>query len=151
MTMKQSKTISLFDKYSLVIPPELDCYEDGPLGRRVVFLSDPEKTFTISFEEGMKMLDMAADHPEEKPLVRFQCYKDGKYIHQRRVDPKYRQGIGSFAFFHIELDDDDGSTLYVPGQMVAKAGFQWTDGVEPILLDLMNGIAVCKTKGGGSD
>lgn len=141
MTMK-NKTINLFDKYSLVILPELNCYEDGPPGKRVLFLEDRDKTFIISFEEGMKMMDMMPNHPEESPMVSFQCCKDDKYIHQRRTDPKDRQGMGSFAFFHMELDDDSGGTRYLPGQMTAKAGYQWADGVEPILLDLMDGIAV---------
>lgn len=151
MTMKTNKTISLFDKYSLVIPPTLKWHEDGPPGKRVLFLMDSAESFIISFEEGMKMMDMTPNHPEESPMVSFQCCKDGKYIHQRRTDPKYRQGIGSFAFFHIELDDDNGGTRYLPGQMTAKAGYQWTDGVEPLLMELLEGIAVCKPEGDGSD
>ena len=149
LTLEPKKTIGLFDKYSLVIPPTLKWHEDGPPGKRVLFLTDSAESFSISFEEGMKMMDMMPNHPEESPMVSFQCCKDGKYIHQRRTDPQYRQGIGSFAFFHIELEDDDGSTLYLPGQMTAKAGYQWSDGVEPVLLDILNGVAVCKTKGGG--
>lgn len=149
LTHDPQKTVCLFDKYSLVIPPGLKWWVDGPPGKRVLFLTDSAESFSISFEEGMKMMDMMPDHPEESPKVSFQCCKDGKYIHQRRTDPKYRQGIGSFAFFHIELDDGNGSTLHLPGQMTAKAGYQWSDGVEPTLIELMNGMTVCKPEGGG--
>ena len=149
LSLQKNKTVRLFDTYSLTIPSKLKYHADGLPGKRVLFLTDSAETFIISFEEGMKMMDMMPDHPEESPKVSFQCCKDGKYIHQRRTDPKYRQGIGSFAFFHIELDDDNGGTRYLPGQMTAKAGYQWAEGVEPVLLDLLDGIAVCKVKGGG--
>lgn len=150
LTLEPKKTISLFDKYSLVIPPTLKWHEDGPPGKRVLFLTDSAESFIISFEEGMKMMDMMPNHPEESPMVSFQCCKDGKRIHQIRSDPQKRKGIGNYAFFHIELEDDDGSTLYLPGLMTAKAEYQWSDGVEPVLLDILNGIAVCKVKGGGT-
>ena len=151
MTLQPKTAVSLFDTFSLTIPSKLKYHADGLPGKRVLFLTDSAESFIISFEEGMKMMDMMPNHPEESPMVSFQCCKDGKYIHQRRTDPKYRQGIGSFAFFHIELEDDNGSTLHLPGQMTAKAGYQWSDGVEPVLLDILNGITVCKIKGGDCD
>ena len=142
MTMKQSKTISLFDKYSLVIPPELDCYEDGPHGRRVVFLSDPEKTFTISFEEDMEMMDMRSDTTENPP-VRYECRKDGKYLHLKR-----NSGDKVIcAFFHFELQADNGGILSLPGQMVVFSDYRWSDGVEPVLMKLLEGMSVTNQKG----
>lgn len=51
----------------------------------------------------------------------------------------------------MELEDDDGKTLYLSGQIVVTEKYQWSDGVEPVLMKLLEGIAVCKTKGGGSD
>jgi len=79
--------------------------------------------------------------------VSHQCCTDGKYIHQRRSNSATER----CAFFHIELEDDDGKTLYLSGQIVVTEKYQWSDGVEPVLMKLLDGIAVCKTKGGGSD
>lgn len=150
LTLEPKKTISLFGKYSLVIPPELKWWPDGLPGKRVLFITDPQEIFTISFEEGMRLMDTVPDHPDVTPTISFQCSRDGKRIHQIRSDPQKRKGIGNYAFFHIELEDDDGSTLYLPGQMTAKVDYQWSDEVEPILKALLMGIAVCKVKGGGT-
>lgn len=150
LTHEPQKTICLFDKYSLVIPPGLKWWPDGLPGKRVLFITDPQEIFTISFEEGMRLMDTVPDPPDVTPTLSFQCSKDGKRIHQIRSDAQKRKGIGNYAFFHIELEDDDGSTLYLPGQMTAKVDYQWSDEVEPILKALLMGIAVCKTKGGGT-
>lgn len=144
MTKQPNKTISLFDRFSLVIPPKLECYADGRPGYRVLFITDPKETFTVSFEEGMPVRDMSADSTENAPMVSFRCCGDGKFIHQRR------RGSGSerFAFFHIELEDGDGKTQYLPGQIVVSDQYRWSDGVEPVLLELLSGIDIQKTEVG---
>ena len=147
MTLQKNKTVHLFDKFSLVIPPKLQHHADGLSGNRVLFIADRLETFSISFEEGMQMLDMRPESQTSEPTVSAQCCENGKYIHQRRTTGRE----ANFAFFHIELEDDDGSTLYLPGQMTAKAGYQWSEGVEPVLMKLLEGINLCKTKGGVCD
>ena len=146
MILKQKEEVNLFDRFSLVVPPKLKWHQDGIPGQRVLFISDQKETFSVSFEEGSQMRDMLPpDQQEAKASVSFQYCKDDKYIHLRRSGEKNDK----FAFFHIELEDDGGSTLYLPGQMVVFCEYKWSDGVEPVLIDVLNGIAVCKTKGGG--
>ena len=146
MILKQKEEVSLFDKFNLVVPPKLKWHQDGILGQRILFISDRKETFSVSFEEGMQIRDMLPpDQQEAKASVSFQYCKDDKYIHLRRLGEKNDK----FAFFHIELEDEDGSTLYLPGQMVVYCDYKWSDGVEPVLIDIMNGFSVCKTKGGG--
>ena len=146
MILKQKEEVSLFDKFNLVVPPKLKWHQDGILGQRILFISDRKETFSVSFEEGMQIRDMLPpDQQEAKASVSFQYCKDDKYIHLRRSGEKNDK----FAFFHIELEDEDGSTLYLPGQMVVYCEYKWSDGVEPVLIDIMNGFSVCKTKGGG--
>lgn len=146
MILKQKEEVNLFDRFSLVVPPKLKWHQDGIPGQRVLFISDRKETFSVSFEEGSQMRDMLPpDQQEAKASVSFQYCKDDKYIHMRRSGEKNDK----FAFFHIELEDEDGSTLYLPGQMVVFCEYKWSDGVEPVLIDVLNGIAVCKTKGGG--
>ena len=120
MTLCQKPAVSFFDKYSLVIPPKLIWHQDGIPGQRVLFISDKKETVVVSFEEGMKPVDMTPDTDKSVPTVSYQCCKDGKQ--------------------HC-----------LAGQIVVDKGYQWTDGVEPILMELLEGIAVCKTKGGGND
>ena len=146
MILKQKEEVSLFDKFNLVVPPKLKWHQDGILGQRILFISDRKETFSVSFEEGMQIRDMLPpDQQEAKASVSFQYCKDDKYIHLRRSGEKNDK----FAFFHIELEDEDGSTLYLPGQMVVFCDYKWSDEVEPVLIDIMNGFSVCKTKGGG--
>ena len=146
MILKQKEVVRLFDKFSLVVPPKLKWHQDGIPGQRILFISDRKETFSVSFEEGMQIRDMfPPDQQETKSSVSFQYCKDDKYIHLRRSGEKNDK----VAFFHIELEDEDGSTLYLPGQMVVFCDYKWSDEVEPVLIDIMNGFSVCKTKGGG--
>jgi len=57
LTPEAKKTICLVDKYSLVIPPGLKWWADGSPGRRVLFITDPQEIFIVSFEEGMRLMD----------------------------------------------------------------------------------------------
>ena len=145
MACVQSMAVNLFDQYRLLIPPKLKSHQDGPPGQRVLFITDKKESFTVSFEEGMQMRDMLSVSKESANAVSHQCCTDGKYIHQRRSNSATER----CAFFHIELEDDDDKTLYLSGQIVVTDKYQWSDGVEPVLMKLLDGIAVCKTKGGG--
>ena len=146
-TLQSNREIRLFDSFSLVIPPKLKYHTDGLPGHRVLFITDSKETFNVSFEEGMQMRDMLDVSKDSANAVSHQCCTDGKYIHQRRSNSVTER----CAFFHIELEDNDGKTLYLSGQIVVTDKYQWSDGVEPVLMKLLEGIAVCKTKGGGDD
>lgn len=97
MNPRPPTPVSLFDKYTLGIPPRSVCYEDGKLGQRILFISDQRETFTVSFEEGMKLMDMTDDPERDGVTVSVQCRRDGKYLHLKRC------GNVPYAFFHIEL------------------------------------------------
>ena len=142
LVQRPHKEISLFDTYRLIVPPELNCHQDGLPGKRVLFLSDEEESFTIFFEEDMEMMDMRSDTTEDPP-VRYECRKDGKYLHLKR------NGGGKVicAFFHFELQADNGGLLSLPGQMVVFSDYRWSDGVEPVLIKLLEGISVTNQKG----
>ena len=139
-TMQPNKSISLFERFRLVIPPKLKCHADGHPGHRVLFIMNHRGNFMVSFEEGMPMRDMLANSKANAPTVSYQCCRDGKSIHQRRGDSPAQR----CAFFHIELEDDEGTTVYLPGQIVVSEGYSWSDGVEPVLLELLDGITLCK-------
>ncbi len=132
-------SVSLLEANNLVIPQGLLCQIDGPPGQRVMFLSDEEETFTISFEEGMELMDMRPlDHLSESPVLTLCATRNGKYIHYRRIS----NGKGNFAFFHFEIEDKDGSILKIPGQMTARPDYPWSDTIEPVLLAIVDGISI---------
>ena len=137
MTLQKHKSIRFFDKFVLLIPPKLKYRTDGIIESRSLFITDPSESFLITFEEGMKLMDMLPEAKVE-PSVCFQCFKDGKYIHLRRKS----DGKVSCAFFHIELEDENGNPVYLPGQMVASSGYNWSDGIEPVLMELLAGISL---------
>ena len=77
----------------------------------------------------------------EKKVTLCHYYQEGKYTHLKRSsDGKLNPRV-----FCLELDDDDGSILYLAGQMVAFNGYQWSEGIEPVLMQTLNGISICKT------
>jgi len=145
-TLRSSREICLFDSLSLIVPPKLIHHADGLPGDRVLFITDAEESFTVSFEEGLYLRDILSVGRESANEISYQSFADGKYICQKRNV----SGNTSYAFFQIELEDGT-KKLYLPGQIVVTDKYQWSDGVEPVLLELLDGIAVCKTKGGGSD
>lgn len=145
MTLQKNTTIHLFDKFSLVIPPKLKYYADGARGKRVLFIKDRDENFIVSFEEGAQMMGMRSDL-HELPMASFQCRRENKYIHQLRVDRRPDSNFVSYAFFHIEWQDKHGNLVYLPGQMVANPDYKWSDGIEPVLLELLDGIDICDTK-----
>lgn len=151
MAVAQGASVNVFDRYRLHIPSELEYFEDGPPGKRVLFITDKTNRFLISFEEGMKLIDLLPDRRDDASKIRYSYRTEGKYVHQKRTIPVYREGIGNFAFFHFELEGDDGKMWYLPGQMTAPSGYEWAESVEPILMELLGGIAACQEKGGGHD
>lgn len=139
----------MFGAYSLAVPPTLECSTDGHPGSRVLFLTDRDETILISFEEGMACMDMNPQCTSGRPMVSYTACSGDKYIHQKRTFPDDEKNRGCFAFFHIEARDSSGKRVSIPGQMTAPPGYRWADGVEPVLLDIMNGIDICKIKDSG--
>ena len=135
----QSNRIPLFDIYDLAIPPGFTAHLDGPQGQRVVFLFDKEERIVISFEEGMKLMDMLpVGTMSDLSVHTAEFCRNGKYIHLCR----YINKKGGFAFFHIELDNGKGKPLCIPGQMLADVGYQWSEEIEPVLLEIMDGLRI---------
>ena len=134
----QPRTIKLFDKFTLVVPPEMHWHQDGTPGNRVLFLTDRNETVTISFEEGMQLMDMSPEYGNTGETFHFHCRKDGKYIHQCRS----KKVVDRCAFFHLELEHTELETQILPGQIVVSSNYQWTNGVEPVLMELLDGITV---------
>lgn len=141
--------VQLFDTYTLAIPPGLDYWFDGNVGRRVLMMEPKDKSFLISFEEGMRCLDLSADSGGGRTIVQSEYRKDGKYLHQKKLYSHDAEKFEDVAFFHMAIPDDDGELYILPGQMLSSPKLRRSDGVEPVLLDILNGIAVCKLKGGG--
>lgn len=146
MLLRQKREVNLFDKFRLRIPSKYKSFADGKPGSRVLFLEDCGKKVCITFEEGMDCMDLTSD--PGVCTVPAEHQDSGRYIHQLRTDPQARQRAGNFAFFHIKIPDALGKIHVLPGQMVASYGYRWSDGVEPILLEIMSGISICRTEVG---
>ena len=105
-----------------------------------------ENGFLISFEENMACMDLTgASRDSVSKRIESEHQSKDRYIHQLRTDPATRPGIGNYAFFHMEMPDETGELHILP------CGYAWSDGVEPVLIDLMNGLTVCSPNGGGGD
>ena len=137
MASNSHSTVTLFDKYTLLIPQKLDWYQDGLPGQRILFISDQKKAFTVSFVENMKLMDMLPN-AEGVSTVSYQCCQDGKYIHFKRNS----SGRITCAFFHMELEDSGGQLHYLPGQMLVNNGYPWSDGIEPVLMQILDGVSL---------
>lgn len=144
MTQRRKSVVSIFDKYSLVIPPNMKCHQDGLPEQRVYFISDKKERVVISFDKGGQMTDIPLDAAMHASTVSYQYCKDGKYIRQTRN----AEGNTTYSFFRIVLEDENGKQHCLSGQIVVEKGYVWLDGVEPVLMELMEGISVCKMEKG---
>ena len=70
---QDEKTINLFDRYRLILPPALKHHQDGLPGKRVLFITDCDESFDISFEEDMECMDMIPDTGSDRSAVQHQC------------------------------------------------------------------------------
>ena len=136
MTILDSLSFDVFDRYSVVVPEGLIYEYDECSEVRALRITDKEKSFLVTFEEGAVMTDMKAD-ADGVPCIRFQCcHDDGKYVHVRRRCV----GEVSEALFHFELENRDGVVHYLPGKMTVCSGYVWTDGIEPPIMEILDSI-----------
>ena len=134
--MEGVKSRNLFDTFTISPFSGFRYNFDGPKGKRVLFIESEEKHFTLSFEEDMTCLDVRTS--ERRPHTEAE-YENGRgYIHQLRI-----RDVSNFVFFHFEYHDSRGKTYLLPGQMMGKDGYTWSESeVEPILVEIMNSIAL---------
>lgn len=138
---KNNNLIKIFDRFNLSVIPSLHYFYDES-EKRALFIEDHAKTFLISFEENMECMDLNQDNADNLPKVKSEYRNGEKYLHQSRIDSIYRKNISSYAFFHMELKDVNGNTIYLPGQMTASASYKWSKNVEPVLKMLLDNIII---------
>lgn len=124
----------LFDIVPLCLVPRMNYWSDGEHGRRVLFITDEEETFTISFEEGI-------EYPDYCRLPGYICaeHQIGNFC-LRQCRGERREALNNVCVFQIEWTDRNGVVHIQPGQMVTGTDYSWADGVEPVLLSIMTSL-----------
>lgn len=131
--------------------PMLQCMSfsvSGKPGSKTLFITDAKENVIISFEEGMKCLDIDFQS-KDRTTIEAEYRAGNKYLHQRKLLSVDERKLKDWIGFRMEITDGDGTVHTCPGQMSISPMCSQTDGVEPILIELLYGIAVCKVKGGG--
>ncbi len=139
---KDRNLIKIFDRFNLSIIPSLHYFYDDESEKRALFIEDHGKTFLISFEENMECMDLNHNSTKNLPSIKSEYRSGEKYLHQSRIDFNFQESIRSFAFFHMELKDINGNSVFLPGQMTACSAYEWSNRVEPILKILLDNITV---------
>ena len=104
----------------------------------MLFIKSEQGDLTVSFEEGMDCLDLK--HGGEDVCTEAEFRKEDRCVHQLR-----KSALNNFAFFHFEYTDENGEVIILPGQLLAGKEYTWSEnGVEPLLVKLMNSISLCK-------
>ena len=129
--------INLLDNYILKTLTKWSCHQDGNSGDRIVFISNRKGDVLITFEEGMDPKEIFRT-PWEKDAVCFRASKLDKKIQLVHcMDTCY-------GFFCIEFKDIHGDAPYLPGQIVVSPAYKWTEGMEPVLMELLDSIYLTK-------
>jgi len=138
MLCRKTKTINLFDKYSITLPGKLKCFSEGFPGKRVLFITDRFESFIVSFEEGMK--NMLLNEAKGVASKFFEYSENGKSIKAQRIIPSENEN-GGYAFFSIEMDDN-GRKAELNGQMTAHGSYKWSDNIELTLITILQGVRI---------
>ncbi|MBO5330196.1 MAG: hypothetical protein J6A71_06755 [Anaerotignum sp.] len=147
--MESDQEWLMFNGFIFPLLPQLYYRADGRAGERILMINDEEETFSISFEQGMECLDLLQTSSAERPKIYSEYRKDDRYLHQCKVFAQDGTAFKDIVYFHMELTDTDGTVHICPGQMFISPALRQSDGVEPLLLQLLNGTSVYKAKGGG--
>jgi len=129
-----------FQGFRMPFLPQYHYWLDGRPGSRCLFISNEKQTFVMSFEEGMRCIDLVEGHGDEKDFLRFETRKGEIYLHERRT--KAKSNGSNYSFFHFEIPDTEGITHYLPGQINVRPEYYWSNGPDPVLLALLEGIAL---------
>lgn len=131
-----------FQGFRMPFLPQYHYWLDGRPGSRCLFVSNEDRTLVLSFEEGMKCLDLVESRHGEETFLCFESKRGEVYLHERRT--KARPTGGNYAFFHFEIPDAQGTVHCLPGQINVRPEYRWSQGPEPILLDLLEGITLAE-------
>ena len=131
-----------FENYSFPVLPDL-VYEkdgDGHCGQSL-FINDPEERFTISFESGMKCLDLQIESGFRH------CFRsaeiDYQHLKLHLCYPIEDSGArSSMGYFHVEMADKTGRVHVLPGQMRIEPPLTYGEGLRsfPVLNELLKGL-----------
>jgi len=124
----QLKTNWIFDFIPMLPLSGLQYWADGDVGHRVLFITDVRETYTVTFEEGMACMDQGS----APGCIHAEHRSKSIYLHQCRGDHD------NVCFFRLEWTDNSGMAHIQPGQMVTGMDFLWSNGVEPVLLSIVN-------------
>jgi hypothetical protein len=122
-----------FDSLRFAIVPRLNYWMDGKPGKRTLFIENEEETMLISFEEGMRCLDLL----DIDKCSCMECRQGQRYLHLKRT-PR------GCVYFHMELPDETGEIRNLPGQMIVREHHVRAEEIEPILVELLNSITLVK-------
>lgn len=141
-------TWCIFNGFQFPLLPCMSYSVSGKPGSKTLFITDAKENVILSFEEGMKCLDIDFQSKDRTPIEAE--YRAGnKYLHQRKLLSVDERKLKDWIGFRMEITDDNGAVHTCPGQMSISPMCSQADGVEPILIELLYGIAVYTAKGGG--
>lgn len=131
-----------FNGFCFPMLPGVRYFMDGSPGNgRTLFIEDEAETFEISFEIGMQCLDLLTVCFDNREKQNAEYSKDGKYLHQCKVQSKLRED-GDIVYFHFEIPDRNGEKRNCPGQMFTSTSYKNKDGAEPVLTKILDSIFI---------
>ena len=115
-----------FGKYLFPLLPELIYCKDGDNEDELLFIEDNEGIFTLSFEKGMKCIDLLVASEQEECFGRLQCQQGNKKLHfcYPLQSDESRPHMG---FFHVEICDNSGQIHILPGQLCISPPNKYID------------------------
>lgn len=109
---------------------------DGKPGAQVLFYHDAEDDIVISFEEGMRFLDVESPGSTGRRTIHAEHKEQSRYVHQCKILSEDKDRFNDIVYFHMEISDATGKLHSFPGQMILAPAYSH-DGVEPVLIELL--------------
>lgn len=125
-----------FGEFLLPLLSNLSYTLDGKPGAQVLFYHDATDDLVISFEEGMRFLDMESPGTTSRRTIHAEHKEQSRYVHQCKILSEDKDRFHDIIYFHMEIGDKAGMMHSFPGQMILTPAFRH-DGVEPVLIELL--------------
>lgn len=142
-----SDDLCVFNGFQFPLLQDVTYFSDGLPGCKVMFLTGRDEIFTISFEEDMECMDLKLSDEKRYTSNHCEYQQNNKYLHQLKLVSNEDNKMHNFVYFRMEVTDEDGTVYTCPGQMFMGPAFKQSSGVEPILLELIDGLSIYHMKG----
>lgn len=129
-----------FNRFIIKAMPHFQYRSAAASDSHGIFIEDKDRMISIYFDEEQVRTNETEQLPQGELVEVYRYRIDDKAIVQSRVMDKERN-LRDIAMFRMEFEDEKGDRAFLSGHMTVGAGYSWSNGVEPVLKELLKSLS----------